>query len=154
VRNAERPALNSSDDFRRWEGNLEGLAPQWGIATGQAAANEAIPWLTQGKQIQIDPSALFGSVKAVLYRVNWTGSVMAHLSIVCQSDAAANGFGQLLTLLRNAQPSMKENVSPAVHSLLQNLQVQVEGSQVNLDASASVSDLTQLLNAPVTNSAH
>lgn len=154
VRNAERPALNSSADFRRWEGDLEGLAPQWGIATGRAAANEAIPWLTQGKKISIDPSALFGSVKAVLYRVNWSGSVMAHLSIICQNDAAANGFGQLLTLLRNAQPSVKTSVSPALYSLLQNLQVQVDGSRVNLDASASVSDLTQLLNAPVTNAVH
>jgi len=154
VRNAERPALNSNADFRRWEGDLEGLAPQWGIATGQAAANEAVPWLTQGKQIQIDPSALFGSVKAVLYRVNWSGSVMAHLSIICQDAAAANGFGQLLTLLQNAQPSLKSNVSPALNSLLQNLQVQVDGSQVNLEAAASVSDLTGLLNAPVTNSVH
>lgn len=148
VRNAERPALNTNDDFRRWEGDLEGLAPQWGIATGQAAANEAIPWLTGGKKTAIDPSALFGSVKAVLYRVNWTGGVMAHLSIICQSAAAANGFGQLFTLLQNAQPSMKSSVSPALSQLLQNLQVQVDGSKVNLDASASVSELSQLLNAP------
>jgi hypothetical protein len=75
---------------------------------------------------------------------------VAHLSIVCQNDAAATGFGQLLSLLQNAQPSVKSNVSPALYQLLQNLQVQVDGSHVNLDASASVSDLTQLLNAPVT----
>lgn len=151
VRNAERPALSSNDDFRRWEGDLEGVAPQWGIATGQAAANEAIPWLTQGKKVAINPSALFGSVKAVLYRVNWSGGVMAHLSIVCQNDAAANGFGQLLSLLQKAQPALKSNVSPALYSVLQNMQVQVDGSKVDLDAAASVSDLTALLNAPVTN---
>ncbi|MCL5005170.1 MAG: hypothetical protein M1404_01445 [Acidobacteria bacterium] len=148
VRNAERPALNSNADFSHWEGDLEGLAPQWGIATGQAAANEAIPWLTGGKKIQFDPSALFGAVKAVLYRVNWTGGVMAHLSIVCQNDQAANGFGQLFSLLRNAQPAVKNTVSPALSQLLQNLDVQVDGSKVNLDASASLSDLSQLLNAP------
>ena len=151
VRNAERPALSSNADFRRWEGDLEGLAPQWGIATGQAAANEAIPWLTGGKKIQIDPSALFGAVKAVLYRVNWADQVMAHLSIICQNDEAANGFGQLLTLLRNAQPAVKSNVSPALSQVLQNLEVEVQGSKVNLNASASVSDLTQLLNSPVEN---
>lgn len=154
VRNAERPPLNTNDDFRRWEGDLEGLAPQWGIATGQAAANEAIPWLTQGRKTAIDPNALFGSVKAVLYRVNWSGSVMAHLSLLCKDDAAANGFGQLFTLLQGAQPAVKSSVSPALSSLLQNMQIQVEGSRVNLEASASVSDLTQLLNAPVANSAH
>ncbi|MEJ2010157.1 MAG: hypothetical protein P8Z30_18715, partial [Acidobacteriota bacterium] len=89
VRNASRPALNSSADFRRWEGNLQGLAPQWGIATGLAAANEAIPWLTQGKKISVDPSVLFGSVKAVLYRVNWGSQIMAHLSIICLNPEAA-----------------------------------------------------------------
>jgi hypothetical protein len=151
VRNAERPPLNSNSDFRRWEGDLEGLAPQWGIATGQAAANEAIPWLTQGKKVQIDPSALFGSVKAVLYRVNWDSEATAHLSIICQNAEAANGFGQLLLLLRNAQPTATNSIAPALSQLLQNIQVQVDGSKINLDASASVSDLTQLLNAPVAN---
>lgn len=151
VRNAERPALSSNDDFRRWEGDLESLAPQWGIATGQAAANEAIPWLSGGKKLQFNPSALFGAVKAVLYRVNWTGGVAAHLSIRCKNDQAASGFGQLFTLLRNAQPGVKGSVSPALSSLLQNLDVEVDGSQVNLDASASVSDLARLLNAPTTN---
>ncbi len=150
VRNATKPALNSNPDFRRWEGDLEGLAPQWGIATGLAAANEAIPWLTQGKKIAVDPSALFGSVKAVLYRVNWGSEIMAHLSIICQNPEAANGLGQLLNLLRNAQPAVKKDVSPALSQILQNMNVNVDGSHLDLDASASISDLSQLINAPVT----
>ena len=148
VRAASRPALNSNADFRRWEGDLDGLAPQWGISTGLAAANQAIPWLTQGKKIQVDPSALFGAVKAVLYRVDWGSQIMAHLSIICQNEQAANGFNQLLTLLRSAQPAVSKNVSPALSQILQNMNVQVDGSKLNLDASASISDLAQLLNAP------
>lgn len=148
VQNATKPALNSNPNFRRWEGDLQGLAPQWGIATGLAAANEAIPWLTQGKKISVNPSALFGSVKAVLYRVNWGDQIMAHLSIICQNPEAANGFSQLLTLLRNAQPEIKKDVSPALSQILQNMSVSVNGSHLDLDASASISDLSQLLNAP------
>ncbi len=153
VRNNERPALSSNANFRSWEGDLEGLAPQWGIATGLAAANEAIPWLAGGKQLQFNPSALFGAVKAVLYRVNWTGGATAHLSIRCQNDAAANGFGQLFSLLRNAQPALKTSMSPALSQVLQNLDVQVDGSKVDLGASASLSELSQLLNAPVASQA-
>lgn len=151
VRNTVRPPLSSNPNFRRWEGDLDGLAPQWGIATGLAAANQAIPWLTQGRKIQIDPSALFGSVKAVLYRVNWGSQIMAHLSILCQNSEAASGFSQLLNLLRNAQPALQKDVSPALSQILQNLNVQVVGSKLNLEASASLSDLAQLLNAPVSN---
>jgi hypothetical protein len=151
VRKASRPPLNSNADFRRWEGDLDGVAPQWGIATGLAAANQAIPWLTQGKKIQVDPSALFGSVRAVLYRVDWGSQIMAHLSIICKSSEAANGFDQLLTLLRSAQPAVSKNVSPALSQILQNMNVQVDGSRLNLDASASISDLAQLLNAPMSN---
>ena len=151
VRNAMRPALNSSADFRRWEGDLDGLSPQWGISTGLAAANQAIPWLTQGRKIQVDPSALFGSVKAVLYRVDWGSQIMAHLSIICQNPEAANGFSQLLNLLRSAPPAVSKNVSPAISQILQNMNVQVIGSRLNLDASTSINDLTQLLNAPVAN---
>ncbi len=153
VRNDERPSLSSNENFRRWEGDLEGLAPQWGIATGQAAANLAIPWLAGGKKLAFNPSALFGAVNAVLYRVNWSSGVVAHLSIRCQNDAAANGFGQLFSLLRNAQPSLKANVSPALSQLLQNLEVRVDGSEVDLNASASIAELSQLLNAPVSNPA-
>lgn len=148
VQNATRPALNSNPDFRRWEGDLQGLAPQWGIATGLAAANEAIPWLTQGKKISVDPTPLFGSIKAVLYRVDWGSQIMAHLSIICRSPAAANGLGQLLTLLRDAQPAVKRDVSPALSQILQNMSVRANGSHLDLDASASISDLSQLLNAP------
>ena len=151
VRSAGHPALNSNADFRRWEGDLDGVSPQWGISTGLAAANQAIPWLTQGKKIQVDPSALFGSVKAVLYRVDWGSQVMAHLSIICKNPEAANGFSQLLTLLRGAQPAMSKNMSPALSQILQSMNVQVEGSKLNLDASASISELSQLLNAPVAN---
>lgn len=151
VRNTSRPALNSNADFRGWEGDLDGVAPQWGISTGLAAANQAIPWLTQGKKIQIDPSALFGSVRAVLYRVDWGSQIMAHLSIICKNAEAANGFNQLLTLLRSAQSAVSKNVSPALSQILQNMNVQVDGSKLNLDASASISDLAQLLNAPMSN---
>jgi len=148
VRNAGKPALSSNEDFRRWEGDLDGISPQWGISTGQAAANQAIPWLTQGKNIQVDPSALFGAVKAVLYRVDWGSQVMAHLSIHCQNAEAANGFSQLLTLLRSAPPAMTKNISPALSQVLQNLNVQVDGSKLTLVASTSINELTQLLNAP------
>lgn len=148
VRNGTHPPLSSKPDFQRWEGDLDGLAPQWGIATGLAAANEAIPWLTHGKKIQVNPSALFGSVKAVLYRVNWDSGIRAHLTILCRNPEAANGFSQLLSLLRNAQPAVKKNVSPALSQILQNLNIQVNGSKLDLDASASISDLSQLLNAP------
>ena len=151
VQNAARPPLNSNANFRRWEGDLDGIAPQWGISTGLAAANQAIPWLTQGKKIKVDPSALFGSVKAVLYRVDWGSQIMAHLSIICQNAQAANGFNQLLTLLRSAPPAVTKSVSPALSQILRNMNVQVEGSKLNLDASASISDLAQLLNAPVSN---
>ncbi len=151
VRNNRRPPLSSNVNFQRWEDDLEGLAPQWGIATGLAAANQAIPWLTQGRKIQVDPSALFGSVKAVLYRVNWGGDITAHLSILCQNPQAANGFGQLLSLLRNAQPALRKNFSPALSQILQNMNVEVDGSKLSLEASTSISDLAQLLNAPVAN---
>lgn len=148
VRNGRHPSLNSNADFRRWEGDLEGLAPQWGIATGLAAANEAIPWLTHGKKISVDPSPLFSSVKAVLYHVTWGSQIMAHLSIICQNSETANGLDQLLTLLRNAQPAIKKDVSPALSQILQDMSVRVNGTHLDLDATASISDLSQLLNAP------
>ena len=155
VKNGQRVAIGSNDDFRAWEGNLEGIAPQWGIATGQAAGNLAIPWLTGGGKGQLDPNLVFAAVKAVLYRVTWNSGVVAHLSVMCQNLEAANGIGQLLTMLKNSQATVvqKNSLGPALAQVLQNLTIAVDGSQVNLDASTSVTDLAQLLTAPMTKTA-
>ncbi len=146
VQNGEKSSLGSSDNFRRWEGDLEGTAPQWGIATGRAAANEAIPWLTQGKKLQINADALFSPIKAVLYRANWSDGLEAHLTVICQNSQSAEGLAQLFNLLRSAGPKQQGAIPPGVSKILQNLQVQTDGARLDLVATSSISNLTNLLN--------
>jgi hypothetical protein len=43
VRSGARPPLNSVAEFADGEAELEGTSPQWGIARGSAAANQAAP---------------------------------------------------------------------------------------------------------------
>ena len=153
VQNNSRSSLQTNDDFTRWEGDLDGTAPQWGIATGPAAANQAIPWLTAGKNVPGNLSALMGPVKAVLYRVNWSQGegVSLHLSVRCQNLEAAAGLSQLFTLLHNAASSPSAStpqLTPAMAQVLQNLQVSTDGSRLDLDMTAPVSALGQLLNNP------
>lgn len=50
TRAGTRPALGSNADFVKYEAELEGTSPQWGIATGSAAANRAAPWLVGGRK--------------------------------------------------------------------------------------------------------
>jgi hypothetical protein len=144
------PPLSSNTKFNDWENELEGTAPQWGIATGQAAANEAMPWLAAGRKLDVNATALFGPIKAVLYHVDWQNGVVAHLSVLCQGPQSAQGLSQLLTLLRNARPAANGNsvLPTATVQVLQAMQFQVNGSRLELDATASLNDLTQLLNAP------
>lgn len=154
VQVGNKSSLASISDFRDWEGEMEGTAPQWGIATGKAAANEAIPWLTQGKQIQVNADALFAPVKAVLYRANWSDGFVAHLSVICENEQSANGLAQLFNLLRNAGPTTQGGMDVAMSQILQNLQVSVDGSRLNLVASSSIDNLTHLLNGSSAPSSH
>jgi hypothetical protein len=146
VQVGNKSSLATSSDFRDWEGELEGTAPQWGIATGKAAANEAIPWLTQGKRLEINADAFFAPVRAVLYRANWSDGFVAHLSVICQNEQSANGLAQLFNLLRNAGPGPTGTTGPVMSQILQSLQVSVDGSRLDLVASTSIDNLTHLLN--------
>lgn len=143
-------SLETNSNFVRWEGDLDGTAPQWGIAIGSAAANQAIPWLSAGKGVPGNLSALLAPVKAVLYRANWSegSGVALHLSIRCQNLQAAAGLNQLFTLLHNAasSPGASTQLSLPVAEVLQNLQVSTNGSRLTLDMSAPIGALGQLLN--------
>src|SRR5437016_2357362 len=67
------PPLDSNPDFVGWENELEAAAPQWGIATGRAAALQAAPWFAgAGGKVPLDPATVMAPIKAVLYRVDWT----------------------------------------------------------------------------------
>jgi hypothetical protein len=150
VEDSARASLETNSDFVRWEGDLDGTAPQWGIATGSAAANQAIPWLSAGKGVPGNLSTLLAPVKAVLYRVNWSEGegVALHLSIRCQNLQAAAGLNQLFTLLHNSasSPAANAQLSPAVAQVLQDLQVSTDGSRLTLDMTSPIGALGQLLN--------
>ncbi len=152
VQNNTLSSLDSNNDFVRWEGDLDGTAPQWGIATGPAAANQALPWLMAGKGVPGNLSSMFAPIKAVLYRVNWSQAdgVSLHLSVHCQNLQAAAGLNQLFTLLHNSASSpaaANAQLSPAVAQVLQNLQVSTDGSRLDLDMTAPITALAQLLNS-------
>jgi hypothetical protein len=152
VQNNTRSSLETNTDFQNWADELEGTAPQWGIATGPAAANQAIPWLTAGKNVPGNLSALFSPVRAVLYRVNWSqgSGVRLHLSVHCQNLQAAAGLSQLFTLLHNSASSPSAStaqLTPAMAQVLQNLEVNTDGSNLSLDTTAPIGALGQLLNS-------
>ena len=63
VRAGTHAALDSSSEFASAEAELEGTAPQWGIARGAAAASQAAPWLTAGAKLPVDLKAFLAPVK-------------------------------------------------------------------------------------------
>jgi hypothetical protein len=146
VRAGTKPALESNSAFVAWEAELEGTAPQWGVATGKAAASTAGPWLAAGGKLATDTSGFFAPLKAVLYRVTWGGSTTTNVTIVCESQETADAFSRLLTMLRDARPTGEASPLPAGFStLLEGLEVHASGSRVELSASAPLEVLDQVL---------
>ena len=149
VRGGTRPALDTGPALAEWEAELEGTAAQWGVATGQAAANAAAPWLAagaSGPKVPEDPRVIFGPVRAVLYRVDWGSSVTAHVSIVCQSDEAAAALSVLLGAWRDSHPAGGNGRAPsAFDAMVQGLGIQENGSRVELTASGPLEALDQIL---------
>jgi hypothetical protein len=146
VRAGSRPALDTNSAFVEWEAELEGSAPQWGVATGKAAANAAGPWLAAGGKVSADPGVMLGPVRAVLYRVDWGSGITAHVSIVCQNSETAAALSALLTAWRDSRPAAGTDQAPAaVNAFLQGLEIQASGSRVELTASGPMEAVDQIL---------
>jgi hypothetical protein len=148
VRAGSKPALNTQADFVKYESELEGTSPQWGIATGAAAANRAAPWLAGGEKLPFDPQALLAPVHAVLYRLDWGGGFTAHMSVVCDSMQSASLLAQLVTAWQNVRGAPQSNVTPAVSNFIHGLQVEAHGSRVELTGSGPVQMVDQIMSGP------
>jgi hypothetical protein len=148
VRNGDHPSLDSIANFLAWEGELEGMAPQWGIATGKAAANTALPWLAPGGQPLLDSAAFLSFVQAVLYRVEWNFGFTVHLSVVCPSPQTATDLYRLLQFYQVAAGPNLAGSAPGAASFLRDLEAEVEDSRVELRGSGSTEALQQVLSGP------
>lgn len=146
VRARVKPALDTNSKFVDWEAELEGTAPQWGISTGKAAANQVAPWISAGRNLNVDPSTILGPVQAFLYRLEWAGGITANLSIVCQSAESASAFATLLTLWRDSRPA--EATPTSLGLMLQSLQVHTDGTRVELTAFGPIETFDQILHGP------
>jgi len=138
-------ALDTNQAFGSYEAELEGTAPQWGILTGKAAANVAVPWLSGGKKNTIDMTASLEPVQAVLYRVDWDGGFTAHISIVCKTPESAAGLFQLLNILKSVPLLPASGGGPGPASLFQNLEAHQNESRLELSASGPADALDQVL---------
>jgi hypothetical protein len=146
VRARVRPAPDTNSKFVDWEAELEGTAPQWGVSTGKAAANQVAPWITGRGGRSVDPSTILGPVQAFLYRIDWAGGITANLFIICQNAESAKAFATLLTLWRDSQPPRASPTS--LSQMLQNLEINSNGSRVELTAFGPIETLGQILAGP------
>jgi len=146
VRARAKPALDSNSRFVDWEAELEGTAPQWGVSTGKAAANQVAPWVAGGGGRNVDPSTILEPVQAFLYRIDWAGGISANLSIICQNEESAKAFATLLTLWRDSQPPRAAPTS--LSQMLQTLEINTNDSRVELRAFGPIETLDQLLRGP------
>ncbi|HEV2351893.1 MAG TPA: hypothetical protein VG028_18845 [Terriglobia bacterium] len=138
VRAGSRPALNSVTEFANGESELEGAAPQWGIARGSAAANQAAPWLTGGATIPGGTKAFISSVQWILYRFDWGGGFSMHMSVLCKDSKSATDLANVLTLVRAARPSTSASSAPATQALFQGMNIQANESRVEVSASVPI----------------
>jgi len=150
VRAGGRPALDSNAAFVDWEAELEGSSPQWGIATGKAAAGQAALWLAVGGKLSVDPGVMFSPVRAVLYHVDWGSTVSAHIFILCRDSDTAGAFSALLNTWRDSrQTSGVDAASSGISVFLQGLEIQANGSRVELTASGPMEVIDQVLRGPM-----
>jgi len=139
-----RVVLNSNSQFVNWEAELEGSGPQWGITTGRAAANLAVPLLLGESNQKIDLSSLLSPIRAVLYQVHWDTDFSTQIAVICQDAQSAGTLSQLLNLWRVAVS--KTNSKPAdVTQFIQRLEIQTDGNRIELEGSGPPDILSRLL---------
>jgi len=146
VRVGTRLALDSSQEFVYWERELEGSAVQWGVARGQSAVNQAVPWLAAGGKVPGNLSVLASLVQAVLYTADWSNGFSTHLTILCQNDLTAGALASLATALqRGSPPAPASNAGSGMAAFFQGMDIQANGPRLELNASAPLQILDQAL---------
>ena len=138
-------ALDTNANFVNWEGELEGLAPQWGVLSEKAAANFAAPWFTGGKNTKMDLSVIMRPVRAVLYQVQWGTGFSAQLNILCQDAQSATAITGLLKLVKNGSLQSAADGPSSVPSVIQGADIRSNGSRVELDVSGPANALGQVI---------
>ncbi len=144
VRAGTRPPLNSIAEFANGDSELEGTAPQWGIARGSAAANQAAPWLTGGTKLPVDPKAFLATVHCVLYRFDWGSGFSMHMSVLCQDAKSAADLAKMLIFVRTVRPAAGTSSSGAAAALFQGMDIQANESRVEVRASVPIEIADQL----------
>jgi hypothetical protein len=138
-------ALNTNADFVNWEGELEGLAPQWGILNEKAAANFAAPWFSGGKDTKMDLSVIMRPVRAVLYQVQWGTGFSAQLNILCQDSQSATAIVGLLKLVKDGSLQSPAKGFATAPSFLQNADIHSNGERVQVDVTGPVEAISQIM---------
>ena len=143
ARSGASQALDSNLSFLNWEAELEGSAPQWGVATGRSAASEAARWLAGGIKPPVDLGALMSPVEAVLYSIDLTDQLSTHVSVVCDRTETAAALAQILTLWRSS-PAATANSSASLSAFVRGMDVGANGARVELSGSGPVDLLGEL----------
>ncbi len=145
VRAGTRPALDSNAAFVEREAELEGTAPQWGIASAKAVAAQEISLLGAGSDAKspLGLNALLGPVESVLYRIDWSSGFSTHLSLLCRNRESAEALATLVALWRDSQAATG-NAPPRLFGSLRDLSVHASGSRVELSASGPVEIIESL----------
>lgn len=145
IRQGSGDSLERNQTIRGYEGELEETAPQWGILTGKAATNLAVPWLTGGNKTSLDMTIFMQPVQAVLYRVDWGGGFTAHISVVCKTPESAAGLNKLLAILKSAPALAAAGGAGGAPSLLQNMEAHQDGSRLELTVSGPADAIDKIL---------
>ena len=143
VRAGSNAGLDSNSSFLSWEGELEGSALEWGVATGNAAVKQAALWLNGGMKPPTDLGALMGPVQAFLYSIDLRNDLSTHISVICDRPETAAALAQILTLWRNSHP-VAPTSSPNVSAFLEGLDISADGARVELRGSGPSALLDEL----------
>jgi hypothetical protein len=140
----KRLSLSSKPDFVNWEAELEGSGSQWGVTTGAAAANIAAPWLGDNSKSPVALGSLLKPVKAVLYKVNWSGEFDAQISVICDNSQDAQTLERLLMLGQSALPATP-GMSPSIAQFIHSLQISIDGDRLELEGSGPPQLITEIV---------
>lgn len=139
-----QPSLKSNSEFANWEAGLEGSGAQWGITTGSAAAQIAVPWLGVNSKSPIPLGGLFKTVKAVLYKVSWSGDFDAQISIVCDNAQDAQTLERLVRLWQGVLARAPRG-SALISQFVSGLQLSTDDKRLELEGSGPPELINEIL---------
>jgi hypothetical protein len=141
AREGNGAGASSNAQFAQLVDQAKSDAPIWGVALGQAVPKWFAAWLPGQKDMQMNWTTAFQSVRSLSYQIQAASNVDLNVKLNCATSQAASNLRQLMEGLKLIQQMAWQSANPSQPNPFQNLEIDAANDEVSFKLTADYAAL-------------